>query len=161
MHKPTGANNIAPPLEPTDGAEASERRGTPVLTPVWYRSRNASLKPIQKIEPTDKKIKKENNDVLCTTLTLTPRYKSVIFLVFLLNSLSLCFASGLCWAMALLESLSDVSLYHHLTNHRLTASLPLATPPITSCLHSPLSISHLIVLKILSLTLSPTVQVHL
>ena len=136
VHKPTGIDNTATPLEPTDGAEVGERRGTPIPTPVGYRSQNASLKPIQKTEPTDKK-KNESDDILCTTLTLTPRYKFVIFSVFPLNSLSLSFTYGLCWAMALLESLSDMSLSHRLTSHWLTASLPPATPPVTPCLHSP------------------------
>ena len=136
VHKPTGIDNTATPLEPIDGAEVGERRGTPIPTPVGYRSQNASLKPIQKTEPTDKK-KNESDDILCTTLTLTPRYKFVIFSVFLLNSLNLSFTYGPCWAMALLESLSDMSLSHRLTSHWLTASLPPATPPVTPCLHSP------------------------
>ena len=76
VHKPTGIDNTAPPLESTDGAEVGERRGTPIPTPVGYRSRNASLKPIQKTEPTDKK-KNESDDVLCTTLTLLPGINSL------------------------------------------------------------------------------------
>ena len=59
MHKPTGTGNTAPPLEPTDGVEAGERRETPVPTPMQYRSWNASLKPIQKFELTDKKRKRK------------------------------------------------------------------------------------------------------
>ena len=76
VHKPTGIDNTAPSLESTDGAEVGERRGTPIPTPVGYRSRNASLKPIQKTEPTDKK-KNESDDVLCTTLTLLPGINSL------------------------------------------------------------------------------------
>ena len=76
VHKPTGIDNTATPLEPTDGAEVGERRGTPIPTPVGYRSQNASLKPIQKTEPTDKK-KNESDDVLCTTLTLLPGINSL------------------------------------------------------------------------------------
>ena len=76
VHKPTGIDNTATPLEPTDGAEVGERRGTPIPTPVGYRSRNASLKLIQKTEPTDKK-KNESDDVLCTTLTLLPGINSL------------------------------------------------------------------------------------
>ena len=76
VHKPTGIDNTAPPLESTDGAEVGERRGTPIPTPVGYRSRNASLKSIQKTEPTDKK-KNESDDVLCTTLTLLPGINSL------------------------------------------------------------------------------------
>ena len=76
VHKPTGIDNTAPSLESTDGAEVGERRGTPIPTPVGYRSRNASLKSIQKTEPTDKK-KNESDDVLCTTLTLLPGINSL------------------------------------------------------------------------------------
>ena len=76
VHKPTGIDNTPPPLESTDGAEVGERRGPPIPTPVGYRSRNASLKPIQKTEPTDKK-KNESDDVLCTTLTLLPGINSL------------------------------------------------------------------------------------
>ena len=76
VHKPTGIDNTAPSLESTDGAEVGERRGTPIPTPVGYRSRNASLKPIQKTEPTYKK-KNESDDVLCTTLTLLPGINSL------------------------------------------------------------------------------------
>ena len=76
VHKPTGIDNTAPPLESIDGAEVGERRVTPIPTPVGYRSRNASLKPIQKTEPTDKK-KNESDDVLCTTLTLLPGINSL------------------------------------------------------------------------------------
>ena len=104
------------------------RCSTEVGTQVWNRFKNSN-QPIKK--------EKENSDVLCVTLTLTPRYKFIIFSVFLLNSLNLSFAFGLCWTMALLESLSDMSLSHRLTSHWLTASLPPATPPVTPCLHSP------------------------
>ena len=76
VHKPTGIDNTAPSLESTDGAEVGERRGTSIPTPVGYRSRNASLKLIQKTEPTDKK-KNESDDVLCTTLTLLPGINSL------------------------------------------------------------------------------------
>ena len=55
----TDADNTAPLLEPTDGAEAGEQRGTPVPKPVRYRSQNASLKPNQKTEPTDNLKKKK------------------------------------------------------------------------------------------------------
>ena len=136
VHKPTGIDNTAPSLESTDGAEVGERRVTPIPTPVGYRSRNASLKPIQKTEPTDKK-KKWKRRRFVYNPNSTPRYKFVIFSVFLLNSLNLSFTYGPCWAMALLESLSDMSLSHRLTSHWLTASLPPATPPVTPCLHSP------------------------
>ena len=136
VHKPTGIDNTAPPLESIDGAEVGEQRVTPIPTPVGYRSRNASLKPIQKTEPTDKK-KKWKRRRFVYNPNSTPRYKFVIFSVFLLNSLSLSFTYGLCWAMALLESLSDMSLSHRLTSHWLTASLPPATPSVTPCLHSP------------------------
>ena len=112
-----------------EGEPQFQRRwGTEVGMQVWNR--------FKKLNRLIKK-KNESDDVLCTTLTLTPRYKFVIFSVFLLNSLSLSFTYGLCWAMALLESLSDMSLSHRLTSHWLTASLPPATPPVTPCLHSP------------------------
>ena len=42
----TDAIDTVAQLEPTDGAEAGERRGTPILMPMWYKSPNASLKPI-------------------------------------------------------------------------------------------------------------------
>ena len=66
---------------------------------------------------------------------------------FLLNSLSLSFTSRLCWVLALLESLFDMSLSlpHQSSAHRLPAASHFADNSM-----SPLSISHLAILKILS-----------
>ena len=76
VHKPTGIDNTAPPLELIDGAEVGERGepqfqrrwGTEVGMQVWNR--------FKKLNRLIKK-KNESNDVLCTTLTLLPGINSL------------------------------------------------------------------------------------